>query len=298
MTERQIFGLSAALVTPFTVEGPPDLRRLVRHAHWVLANGCDSLTLFGTTGEGFSIGIAERAEMLGAVAGGGVDLRTQLYAGVTASAIADAVEQARLSLDAGSRGLLVAPPHFFKAPDEEGLYGWFSRVFEAIGPTLRNVILYNIPGQTAVPIPRGLVGRLRNAFPDAIAGVKDSSGDPASTDAYLDAHGDLAILVGDERQLPRAMARGAQGSICGIANFAPELLRPVIHGGRDDPRLKPLVDEIVANPILPAIKALVAHRHGDPVYARTRPPLVDLDASRAAGLIATFDGLMAEAGAG
>ena len=293
MADRQIFGLSAALISPFTAEGAPDLRRLVRHAHWVLANGCDTITLFGTTGEGFSIGMAERAEMLGAVAGGGVDPGKQIYAGVTASAVADAADQARLALDAGARGLLFAPPFYLKDPDDEGVYGWFSRAFEAIGPNLRGVFLYHIPGQTAVPISVDLVGRLRRAFPEAIAGVKDSSGDPASADAFLAAHGDLAILVGDERQLPRAMARGAQGSICGISNFAPDLLRPIIHDGRDDPRLKSVVDHIVANPVVPAIKALVAHRHGDPAYARTRPPLADLDPVRSAALISGFDALMA-----
>ena len=74
------------------------------------------------------------------------------------------------------------------------------------------------------------------------------------------------------------MAKGAQGSICGLANFAPELAAP------GDPRRRrraarsgPSSDLVVSNPVMPAVKALVAHRHRDPAYARTRPPLVDLD---------------------
>lgn len=72
---------------------------------------------------------------------------------------------------------------------------------------------------------------------------------------------------------------------------------PVIHAGADEPRVKPLVDLVVSNPVMPAVKALVAHRHRDPAYARTRPPLVDLDPARAAALILAFDARMTGAAA-
>ncbi|WMS43932.1 dihydrodipicolinate synthase family protein [Acuticoccus sp. MNP-M23] len=291
---RHIFGLSAAMVTPFAADGTVDLPRLVKHAHWALANGTDSVTLFGTTGEGFSIGFRERAAMLGALAGNGIDFGQKLYATVGASVVADAVDQARLALGMGARGLLFTPPYYLKALDEDGLFAWFSNAFDAIGGDLRGVILYHIPGQTAVPLSVALVDRLRKAFPGVIAGIKDSSGDWDTANAYLDAHGDLAILVGDERLLPRAMARGAQGSICGLANIEPALLRSVIHDGADDPRLKAAVDLIVSHPVMPAVKAMVAHRHGDSGYARTRPPLVDLAPEQAKSLIARFDDIVAK----
>lgn len=294
MAQQGIFGLSAALISPFAADGRPDLTLLARHAAWVIAEGCDSLTLFGTTGEGFSIGLRERAEMIGAVVGGGVAAE-RLYSCVASSVVAEAAEQARLALDAGAKGLLFTPPFYLKGAEEEGLYAWYARAFEAIGPSLRNVILYHIPGQTATPITVGLISRLRAAFPKAIAGVKDSSGDPASAARFLEAHGDLAILIGDERQLAAAMAKGAQGSICGVANFAPELLRAVIHRRAEEPRLKPVVDLLCAHPIVPAVKALVAHRSGEAGYGRTRPPLVDLEPERAAALGRGFEALMAGA---
>jgi 4-hydroxy-tetrahydrodipicolinate synthase len=281
-------------VSPFAADGAPDLPRLVSHAGWVLANGCDSLTLFGTTGEGFSIPLRERAAMLGAVLGAGIEPE-RVNVAVAAATVADAADQARLGLDAGAPHLLFTPPFYLKAPDEEGVYAWFSRAFEAIGPSLRGVILYHIPGQTAVPLSVGLVSRLRDAFPGAITGIKDSSGDWPTAERFLEAHGDIAVLIGDERLLPAAMARGAQGSICGLANFAPELLRPVIHDGADEPRLRPVVDLVVSNPVMPAVKAMVAHRHGDPAYARTRPPLVDLDPGRTGALVSGFESLMAGA---
>ncbi len=175
MPPQAIFGLSAALVSPFAPDGSPDLVRLVRHAEWVLANGCDSVTLFGTTGEGFSIAMRDRAAMLDALTDTGIGAG-RLNSGVTATTVADAAEQARLALDAGARGLLFAPPYYLKGLEEEGLYAWFSRAFEAIGGGLRGVILYHIPGQTAVPLSVDLIGRLRRAFPEAITGIKDFVG--------------------------------------------------------------------------------------------------------------------------
>ncbi|MEP9386004.1 dihydrodipicolinate synthase family protein [Mesorhizobium sp. KR9-304] len=292
MKKQDIFGLSAALITPFRADGAIDLPRLVHHARYVLAEGCDSITLFGTTGEGFSIGMRERAAMAGAVLGAGIDAG-QFYAGVTATTVADAVEQSRLALDFGARGLLLAPPFYFKNPGEDGLFAWFSEVIEGIGADARGVILYHIPGQTAVPLSVGLVGRLKRAFPGVIAGVKDSSGDKATAAAFLATRGELAILVGDERQLAEAMRNGAQGSICGLANLAPRLLVDAIHGRRDNPLIVPLVDLIVSYPVLPAVKALVAHIHGDDGYARMRAPLVDLPAADRAALISAYEAILA-----
>jgi len=292
MTKKTIFGLSAAMVTPFEADGAVDLRRLTIHARHVLSCGCDTITLFGTTGEGFSIGMRDRASMLDAVSAGGVEAAL-IYAGVSATALDDAVEQSRLALDHGARGLLLAPPYYFKDPDEDGLYAWFCRTIEGIGASARGVILYHIPGQTAVPLSVDLVDRLKRAFPGVVSGVKDSSGDWSTTKAFLAAHGELSILVGDERQLARAMAKGAEGSICGLANLQPEMLRALIHDGTEDPRLEPLVNLIVSYPVLPAVKALVAHIHGDEGFVAMRPPLTDLPYSRRVELASAFDAIVA-----
>jgi 4-hydroxy-tetrahydrodipicolinate synthase len=292
MNKREIFGLSAALVTPFGVNGAVDLLRLVAHAKHVLANGCDSVTLFGTTGEGFSLDMRDRAAMLGAMAGAGFDLPARVNAGVSATTVADAVDQSRLALDMGARGLLFAPPYYFKNPDEEGLYAWFSRAIEGIGAQARGIILYHIPGQTAVGVSVDLVDRLKRAFPGVITGVKDSSGDWPTAEAFLKAHGELAILIGDERLLARGVRLGAEGSICGLANLAPALLRPLVHEGRDDERVTRLVDLIVSYPVLPAVKALVGHLHGDHGFGPMRPPLTELAPARAAALAAAFDAIL------
>lgn len=282
------FGLSCAITTPMREGGSVDLPRLVSHARHVLAQGCDSVTLYGTTGEGAALGLPERAAMMGALMGAGIDPSAQVYAGVAAASLEEAVQQGRLALDAGAKGLLVAPPFYFKGVSDEGLYRWFSQLFEKL-PAVRNVILYHIPSVTAVGLSVGLIDRLKKAFPGVVTGVKDSSGDYANTEAYLKAHGELAILVGDERLLAKAVRNGAQGSICGVANLVPHLLRPIVYEGKDSPVVNALVDEICSHPVLASVKALVGHVHGDAGYGAMRAPLEPLDAGTRQRLFAAFD---------
>lgn len=286
-----MFGLSAALVTPFDASGQVDLERLVTHALTSLERGCDGVTLFGTTGEGFGLTLGERRTVAAALAGAMPSGR-EFVAGVMACAIEDAAEQARTALADGAGGLLVAPPFYMKDMTDNGLYDWFARMFDSVGAELKGVFLYHIPGQTAAPLSVDLIARLRQGFGGVIAGIKDSSGSWETARAFLEAHGDIAVLIGDERLLPKAMKEGAQGSICGLANIAPELMTPVIHGGKEGGAMVDAVNLIVSYPVLPAIKALVAHRTGDPAFETVRPPLVPLNALQKAGLIAGFDAVL------
>jgi 4-hydroxy-tetrahydrodipicolinate synthase len=282
-------GLSCALSTAFRLDGSVDLPRTLAQAKWVLANGGDSVTMFGTTGEGASLDVGERHAMLGALAGSGFDLGARIIAGVTAATIGEAVAQAQAGYDFGCRALLMTPPFYFPEPSEEGVFRWFAAVFERLGPRLRDVLIYHIPSMTRVGFSPEAMARLRKAFPGAVIGIKDSTGNWDSAKSFLDAHRDLQILVGDERLLARAVREGGSGSICGLANLRPDLLRAAAWEGTDDPRIGACVQAIVADPFMPAIKALIAHRERDPEWRRMRAPVVELDEARARALAARFE---------
>jgi 4-hydroxy-tetrahydrodipicolinate synthase len=285
------FGLSCAITTPMQDSGAVDLARLAKHARFVLDGGCDSITLFGTTGEGAALGLPVRERMIGAVLGAGVEASSQLYAGIAAASLHEALDQARMAMDVGARGLLVAPPFYFKGVSDDGLFSWFSQFITRLGASARGIILYHIPSVTAVDISVALVDRLKKAFPGVIAGVKDSSCHWPTTEAFLKAHGDLAILVGDERLLARAVREGGEGSICGVANLVPGWLRPLVYEGREDPRINQIVDAIVSYPVIPAVKALVGHLHGDSGFGAMRAPLEALSAGDRTKLFAAFDAI-------
>jgi 4-hydroxy-tetrahydrodipicolinate synthase len=288
------FGLSVALATPFTEERAIDLPSFVAHGKQSLADGCRSLTIFGTTGEGASLGLDERQRALGAMIGGGVDARSQLVVGIAAASVEDAIAQGRAGLMLGCPSFLLAPPFYFKGVGDEGLFDWFSAVLRGLGPQASNVILYHIPQVTSVALSPGLVGELKQAFPNQVKGVKDSSGDWANCQALLKQHGDLHILIGDERLLARAMKIGASGTICGLANIVPELMQGPVNG-HEEPRLADIVDQLVPYAFTPGLKALVGHRRNDSLaWSRMRAPLRSLNEAECRKLFAAFDNICAK----
>jgi 4-hydroxy-tetrahydrodipicolinate synthase len=285
------FGLGVALVTPFARDGSVDLARLRAHARRCLDEGCTSVTLFGTTGEGASLGSGQRASMLEALDDAGFELATQVLAGVAASSVEDAAAQANQLFDAGGRGILLAPPFYFKGVDDEGVYRWFAGVIERCRSP-REVVVYHIPSVTGVSLSSALVGRIKRAFPGVVTAVKDSSGEWASTERLLADHPDLHILVGDERLLARAMRHGGSGAINGFSNFCARAIAPMIERGEESPEIAALVELLLRYPVTPGVKALVAHRFRDDGFLAVAPPLVPIDASARAELVAAFDRLL------
>lgn len=285
------FGLSCAIATPFGSTGSIGHATLTRHAQWCLAEGCDGVTLFGTTGEGFSLSLNERGEVLEAFRQAGFDMRRQVCAGIMATSVEEAAAQAAKALSSNVKALLLAPPFYLKGVGDDGVFAWHSALFDALGDKARDVILYHLPYHTGVAITLDLIERLRAAFPSVICGVKDSAGDWHHTEQLLARHGDIAILVGDERHLARAVRQGGQGAISGIANAEAGRLRAMVHEEREEPRISQLVELVLSLPTLPAIKGLVAHRTSDMGWLDVRPPLVPLTPMQFKILAAQYDGI-------
>ena len=270
-----LFGVSVALVTPFGPNGAVEPARAGAHGARLIDAGADGVTLFGTTGEGASIGPTEREGVLGAVLAAGV-APERVTVCLCATSVDGAQAQARAALDQGVRRLLLTPPFYFKGVSDDGLLAWIAALLERIGGAGPELILYHIPQVTQVPLSPALIRRLKHAYGDAIFGVKDSAGDWEGTRALLPQE-DLAVLVGDERLLARAAPLGGAGAISGLANLAPELLSRVVLGAIEEPELNALVEEIVRHPVTPLVKALVGEATGESGWARVRPPLDPAD---------------------
>ncbi|AJC82647.1 dihydrodipicolinate synthase protein (plasmid) [Rhizobium etli bv. phaseoli str. IE4803] len=284
------FGLSVALATPFDGNSDIALDAMIAQGQRCLAAGCASVTLFGTTGEGSSIGSRERERVLADFLDAGI-VAEDIIVGVLVDSVEDAAIQAGHALSLGARNILLAPPSYFKNVGDEGVFQWFSAVFALLGEQARDIIVYNIPSITMVPLTVSLIGRLRTAFPNIVTGVKDSSGDWPFTESLLKAHGDLIILIGDERHLARGVRLGGQGAISGMANFVPRDVKLMAADGKDDPRIEAFVDELLKFPVVPAVKAMVAHQTSDEIWLAVRPPLVSISGEGQAQLARAFDDL-------
>lgn len=287
------FGIFAAMTTPFDGDGAIELRKLVAHARACIAGGCAGISTFGTTGEGPSVGLAERRAVLGALRSGGINGH-QIVPGIAVSAVDDAAALALEASEFGCRAVLVTPPIFYKNVAAGEVTEWFAALLEttsADGPAL---ILYNIPQMTGVKVTRDVVAALSARYPGRILGLKDSSGDWANALEMLQSFPDLDILIGDERVLDRGVKLGAAGAISGVANFRADLLNDVMAGRPASPALAPLVEAIVAHPATAAVKALVGHVSGDAGWRRVRPPLSALTEAEAQQLGRRYDELLAK----
>jgi 4-hydroxy-tetrahydrodipicolinate synthase len=291
---RAKIGLSAAMTTPFTTSGDVDWARYAAHAKNLLGRGMQAVTAFGTTGEGISVPLVTRAALYERMAAHGI-LPGQLVECVYGLSVADAAADARRAFAAGCAAVLLTPPFYFKDPTDEGVYRWLSSTIEAMGPSARDVIVYNIPQLTGVRVGLDALARLRRAFGPVIGGVKDSGGEWAYTERLTKANPDIAILVGNEGHLAQAVRMGASGAISGLANFAPELVGKLV-GGTDDPRIDGLLRAVLARPVVPAIKAYMAAKL-DPAWRDVLPPLEPLAAAVAAALVAEIDSALAGAAA-
>ena len=292
VTLRRLARFSVAIATPFDDLGRIEWKTYTTHARDLLDAGATSVTLFGTTGEGASVTMAERREALVRLSDAGIsaDLTVMTARGLAAEDIA---EDCRYALEAGCGAVLLAPPVTVAGLDPVGVVNWYWSVFKHIGEGARDVILYNIPSVTGVTVTPDVVSNLRGEFPELVAGVKDSSGDWDYHHRLLSEHSDIAILQSHEPYLARAVNLGAAGTISGLANFQPALVANIARGC-DDERVVNLVKLVLSGPPVPILNDLTAHVSGNEAWSRVRAPLVRLSPPSQKKLRAAYDALFSE----
>src|SRR6266478_5382707 len=182
---RCIRGALAPVVTPFKADLAPDSKRFIAHCRWLLSQNC-GLAVCGTNSEANSLSMQERAMLLDELVAAGVD-PSRMMPGTGCCSIMETVKLTKQAVGNGCAGVLMLPPFYYKDVNEEGLYRYFSEVVQRVGDARLKIYLYHIPPVAVVGITTGLVERLLAAYPNAIAGMKDSSGDWNNTKTFLDA---------------------------------------------------------------------------------------------------------------
>jgi 4-hydroxy-tetrahydrodipicolinate synthase len=242
---QRICGVLAPVVTPFKADLSPDEQRFIRHCKWLLSQNC-GLAVFGTNSEANSISAEERMKLLDALVAADID-PARMMPGTGCCSISETVELTAHAVKHGCAGVLTLPPFYYKDVSEEGLYRYFSEVVQRVGDTRLRIYLYHIPPVAVVGITPKLVERLLQAYPNAIAGMKDSSGDWNNTKTFLDAFAARAgstartarsfdVFVGSESFLLANMRKGGVGAISATANVNPAAIYSLFAGARDEAR--------------------------------------------------------------
>lgn len=293
MTQANIRGVLAPVITPFREDLTPDIGRFVAHCKWLLDQGVSGLATFGTTSEANSLSVDERITLFDALLSEGVP-PARLMPGTGCCALSDTVRLTRHVISAGCAGVLMLPPFYYKGVSDEGVFRSFAETIERVGDRRLRIYLYHIPQVSQVPLSIPLIERLLAAYPGVIAGIKDSSGDSAHLRALLQvfAGRGFEVFPGSEMLLLEGLRQGGAGCITATGNVNPGPIAHLYHHWREadaevlQARLDAVRKAIQAFPLIPAIKATVAHFTGDGAWSRVRPPLVELDSSQRAQLVA------------
>ena len=282
-------GVWSPVLVPLRPDLSIDSERFIAHAHWLLARGCHGLALFGTTSEANSFSVAERKALLERVVEAGISPE-RLMVGTGCCALTDSVELTRHAVGAGCRRVLMLPPFYYKGMSDEGLFRSFAEVVERVGSPDLRVFLYHFPSLSGVPITEGLIALFVDAFPEVVAGVKDSSGDWSNTRRMLDRFPRLAIFPGSEVFLLDGLRAGGAGCITATSNVNAAGARAIFDAwstGHDDADARQAAATAVRraidrHPGIPAQKFLIAHHRHDPAWRAVRPPMTSLgdDAGR------------------
>jgi 4-hydroxy-tetrahydrodipicolinate synthase len=159
-----------AMVTPFKEDLSLDVGRAQELARWLADTGSDGLVVAGSTGEAATLTDDEKITLWKDVAEA-VEGKAKVIAGSGTYDTAHSVHLTEEAERAGVDGILAVTPYYNKPP-QRGLIEHFTRI---AGATELPVLVYNIPGRTALRIEHGTL--LRLAEVDNIVGVKDSTAD-------------------------------------------------------------------------------------------------------------------------
>ena len=291
---QSIKGVYCAAATPVRPDLSPNFDAFAAHCRWLIDEGCAGVALLGTTGEANSFSSAERRQLLEAALNAGLtgDL---LLPGTGLANAPETIELTRHALSHGVSKVVMLPPFYYKGVSDDGLFRAYAKVIEGVGSDSLRVILYHIPQMTGVPISHDLIARLMQAFPRIIAGIKDSAGQLDNMTAMLARFPNFSVLAGADPLLLPLMRAGGAGCITATSNLVARDLA-IVFRHANDPAKSADVDAAQARinahrnlsnsyVQIPAIKAMVGFLHGDAEgWARTRPPLIPLNAAEIAEL--------------
>jgi 4-hydroxy-tetrahydrodipicolinate synthase len=294
---RSLRGVVAAIITPLDRNGAPDSALFCNVARSLLSGGCDALNVLGTTGEATSFSLAERWRLMEEVAGAGLPLE-RMMVGTGAAAVDDAIRLTGHARALGFAGALILPPFYYKNVSDEGVFAYVSQVVESLRDKAFPIYLYNFPALSGVTYSVALVRRLRSAYPDHIAGLKDSSGDLDYARAIAAIDSRLAVFPSSEACLKEARSGVFAGCISATANLTAALCAEAFHEQDDRALTKAVVlrNAFSKVPLVPAIKAVMAHVHRSAGLEDVKPPLVRLESELRERLVAEYECILRDKG--
>jgi dihydrodipicolinate synthase/N-acetylneuraminate lyase len=210
-------GVIPAITTPFDGTLAVDHTSLAKHCSWMADSGCMGVVALGSLGEGATLALAEKADVLKTCVEA-LQGRAPVVAGVSALSTSEAVTLAKTAEEIGCSGLMVLPPYVYLGDWRETK----AHVAAILSATKLPCMLYNNPIAYKVDFIPEQVVELAGEHPNLEA-IKESSADVRRVMALrVIMNPEFKILVGVDDAIVEALEMGADGWIAGLVNAFPK----------------------------------------------------------------------------
>ncbi len=214
--KKKLRGSICPVVTPFTESGAIDEIAFAELINWQIESGSHGISVTGTSGEPSSLTIAERKRVM-ALAKETIDGRVFFAPGTGSTNHDETMELTKYAEEIGADAAMVIVP-YYNRPNQEALYQHFKTVADAVTTP---IIIYNIPGRSAVNMEVSTMKRLVEDCPNII-GVKEANKDFEHVNrVLLNCGRDFLLYSGIELLCYPMLAIGGAGFISATANVEP-----------------------------------------------------------------------------
>ncbi|KAA0258971.1 4-hydroxy-tetrahydrodipicolinate synthase [Deferribacter autotrophicus] len=214
-------GSIVAIVTPMK-NGDVDEDKLRELVEFQIANGTDGIVPCGTTGESATLTYEEHCKVIDIVIDQ-VKGRVPVIAGTGSNSTHETIYLTNHAKEAGADAALVITPYYNK-PTQKGLYEHFKAVAEAVDIP---IILYNVPGRTAVNmLPDTVIelSKIKN-----IVGIKEASGSlDQAAEIIAGTNDDFLLLSGEDSLTFSLLCLGGDGVISVATNIVPDMMAELV----------------------------------------------------------------------
>ena len=214
--KKKLRGSICPVVTPFTDSGAIDEKAFVELINWQIDSGSHGISVTGTSGEPSSLTIAERKRVM-ELAKETIAGRVFFAPGTGSTNHDETMELTKYAEELGADAAMVIVP-YYNRPNQEALYQHFKTVADSVTTP---IIIYNIPGRSAVNMEVSTMKRLVEDCPNII-GVKEANKDFEHVNrVLLNCGRDFLLFSGIELLCYPMLAIGGAGFISATANVEP-----------------------------------------------------------------------------
>ena len=222
---NKIQGIYAAALSVFNDDLSLNVEFTVKHANFLIENGCHGVVLLGSTGQSQLISIGEKIRLINSVSGN--KNYKKFIIGTGLNSLNDTTNLMNIAISQNLKYFLIMPPAYYNYSDKD-VINYFSKIFERIDNC--KVILYNYEKLCGYKFSVECIKQLKDQFPKQIIGVKDSTGNIFNNIKL----NNFAVLLGTEENLMNSLKMGCHGVISATCNVTSYIARKVYDDFNND----------------------------------------------------------------